>query len=121
MVYSVYSGTMIVTVYRYTGIQVYRVYRESTGSTVWYSGLEVYKESTDSIQAQLGRGHCWVFYLSEDVSTCQYCEACPIFNNAFGDSRLIMHGCNQGAIQNVLELYKDPWLRAMTLRYPQLQ
>ena len=27
VVYRVYSGTMIVTVYRYTGIQVYRVYR----------------------------------------------------------------------------------------------
>ena len=49
MVYRVYSGTMIVTIYRFTGIQVHRVYRESTGSTVRYTGLQVYRESTDSI------------------------------------------------------------------------
>ena len=41
MVYRVCSGTMIVTVYRYTGILVYRVYRESTGTTVRYTGLQV--------------------------------------------------------------------------------
>ena len=58
MVYRVYSGTMIVTVYRYTGIQVYRVYKECAGSTVRYTGLQVYKESTNSIQAEFWREHC---------------------------------------------------------------
>ena len=58
VVYRVYSGTMIVTVYRYTGIQVYKVYRESTGSTIRYTGLQVHRESTDSIQAEFWRGRC---------------------------------------------------------------
>ena len=56
MVHRFYSGTMIVMVYWYTGIQVYRVYRESTGSTVRYTGPQAYRESTDSIQAQFWRG-----------------------------------------------------------------
>ena len=102
MVYRVYSGTMIVTVYLYTGLQVYSVYRESTGSTVWFTRLQVYKESTDSIHAEFWRGNRCVFYFSEDLSACQYCEACQIFNNAFGVSPLIMHVCNQGAIHGYM-------------------
>ena len=55
MVYRVYSGTMIVTAYRYTGIQVYRVYRWSTEvyrSVYRSAGLQrVYRKYTGTILA----------------------------------------------------------------------
>ena len=89
---------MIVTGNRDIGLQVYRVYRQSIGSILPYTGLQVYRESTERIQAEFWCGHSQVFYLSEYVSACRFCEACPIVNTAFGVSQFIMHGCSHGAI-----------------------